>query len=183
MNKNTEPQATGGSGQPGKNMWYIVGAIIVVGLLWWVFSGMFAQNAAERAFEAATGGDVQYGPNGTATYSNEEGSVTVGGGSYPSNWPSDAPQYPGGSIQYSGSSNPQTGEPGSAVVLQVNGTAQSIATYYNERLVSGGWTIDGTATVGTATTISATKGDRTFGLYIVDLGNGTASVTVAISGV
>ena len=183
MNKNIGPLSTGDSGKSGKNMWYIVGVVVLVGLLWWIFSGMFAKSAAERAFEAATGGDVQYGADGTATYSNEEGSVTVGGGAYPSNWPADAPQYPGGSIQYSGSSNPQTGEPGSAVVFQVSGTSQSVAEYYSDKLASEGWTVEGTATVGVATTISAAKGGRTFGVYIADLGNGAVSVTAAVSGV
>ncbi|MCR4260931.1 MAG: hypothetical protein NUV96_01125 [Candidatus Colwellbacteria bacterium] len=181
MDKNTEPLTTGGSGQSGKNMWYIIGGIVLVGLLWWGLSGMFVRSAAERAFEAATGNDLQYGADGTATYSNEEGSVTVGGGTYPSNWPADAPQYPGGSIQYSGSSNPQTGEPGSAVVFQVNGTSQLVAGYYNEKLASEGWTIEGTATVGAATTISASKAGRTFGAYIADVGNGVVSVTAAVS--
>lgn len=184
MKNNINPPATGDSGNPGNNnkLWYIVGSVLVVGILWWMLSGMFARNAAERAFEAATGGQVQYEADGTATYSNEEGSVTVGGGSYPSNWPQDAPQYPGGVIQYSGSSNPQTGEPGAAVMFQVGATVQTVVDYYQQQLTAKGWTVDAVVSMGAASSISAIKGEATFGAYITDVGDGNTAVTAAVSG-
>ena len=105
-------------------MWYIIGAIIVLLLLGWVIS----RGLGSAAIIAAGGT-----PNldGSATYTDNEGNTaTVGGSSMPANWPSDAPaNYAGGSIQYSGNSNPQTGS-GAAVVYTANASAQAVVDYY-----------------------------------------------------
>jgi hypothetical protein len=181
MNENNiEPQTTKGS---QKKLWYIIGGVLVLIVLGQLVLGGFARNGAKGALEQATGGKVDYGAGNTATYKTDNGSVTVGGGSLPSNWPSDAPQYPGAKILYSGSSNPQTGETGSSVAFQVNATAQTVVDFYKRELTAKGWKIDSTITTGPATTLGATKGGRTFYVYIVDAGNGTVSVTVGISGV
>lgn len=181
MNENNiEPQTTGGS---QKKLWYIISGVLVVIILGWLLSGVFARKGAERTFEQVTGGKVNYGADNTTTYTTDEGSVTVGGGSLPDNWPSDAPQYPGAQIQYSGSSNPQTGEAGASIVFQVSATAQTVVEYYKRELLAKGWKIDTTATVGPATTLGATKGGKTFYVYIVDAGSGTVSVTAGISGI
>jgi hypothetical protein len=181
MNENNiEPQATGGS----KNkLWYIIGGIVVLLVLGSQLSGFFARRGIENAIEQATGVDVDYGRDGTATYKTDEGSVTVGGNSLPDNWPADAPKYPGANIQYSGSSNPQTGEAGVSVVFQTKASAQSVTDFYKKELASNGWKIESTATMGPATTLAAKKGDKTFAVYIVDSGEGMVNVTIGISGV
>src|SRR3989344_6392275 len=104
---NTPPPARGGTGQAGKKLWYIVGGAVVLIVLGWLLSGLFARNAAEQVLNQA-GVDVDYNPDGSATYSGEGGTVTVGSTSYPDSWPSDAPRYPRGEVLFSGSSNPQT---------------------------------------------------------------------------
>lgn len=151
---------------------YIVGGIIVLALIGWFFT----RNAAEVA-----GVDTDQNSNGSTTYSNEQGSVTVGGNTMPSNWPSDAPDnYSGATIQYSGTSNPQTGKAGSAAVYSVKATPQAIVDHYKAELESNGWKVATTANIAGATVLSATKDTRTFGAYIVDTGDGAASVTVGI---
>jgi hypothetical protein len=176
---NTTPQATGGTGIAGKKLWYIIGGIVVIIILGWIFSGRFARNAAERAIEKATGGDVEYNRDGTATYKTDEGTVTVGGGSYPDTWPSDGPKYPGAEITYSGSSNPQTGAAGAALVLTTSDSPSAVIEYYKRELTSRGWKIESTASVAGATIISATKDGRTFGVWAADAG-GTTQVTVSV---
>lgn len=125
------------------------------------------------------GVDMDRNLDGSTTYSNEEGSVTVGGNRLPDNWPSDAPTYANAAIQYSGSTNPQTGAPGSAVVFNTQDSLTAITDFYKRELAAKGWTISQTANVGGATVIAATKDSRTFGVYIVDAGE-NRTVTVGI---
>lgn len=160
----------------GHKMWYIIGGIVILLLLGW-----FATRGAGFMAMRAAGVNATPNADGSATYSNNQGTVTVGGGSMPSNWPSDAPaNYAVASIQYSGSSNPQTGQAGSAVVYNVNASAQAVIEYYKAQLAQNGWTIESTANTGAATVLSAKKDTRTLGVYIVDSGNGAVSVTVGI---
>ena len=171
MPNNAQPSTSG-----SKKMWWIIGGIIVVLVIGW----MLTRSASFMMMQAA-GVNVQPGANGATTYSNAQGSVTVGGTSMPDNWPSDAPgNYAGASIQYSGSSNPQTGQTGSVVVYTVQASAQDVANYYKTQFASEGWTIENTAQSGGTTIISAKKDTRTFGLSISDTGSGMLQVTIGI---
>lgn len=118
--------------------------------------------------------------DGSQTFSNDQGSVTMGSNSLPDNWPSDAPKYPNASIQYSGSSNPQTGSAGIALMFTTTDSAQNVVNFYKKELPANGWKIEQTATMGQSTVISATKIQQTFGVNIVDSGNGQVTVTVGI---
>src|SRR3989344_5728600 len=161
----------------GNKMWYIIGGIVVLALIGW-----FLMRCAGSLLGAASGVDVDRSLDGSTTYSNEEGIVTVGGGaSMPANWPSDAPaNYAGGSIVYSGTSNPQTGQSGSAVSYTVRASASSVADYYKQQLTSAGWTIQGTANIAGATVVAATKDTRTMGVYITDTADGNVTVVAGI---
>jgi hypothetical protein len=154
-----------------KGLYIIIGIIVILVILW------FAKGAFTRSI---TGGNVDRNLDGSTTYSNNDGTVTVGGNKLPDNWPSDAPKYPNASIQYSGSSNPQTGEEGSAIVFTTSDTLQNVVDFYKKELASSGWKIEQTANVGSSTVISAAKDTRTLGVYISDAGNGQVSVTVGI---
>ena len=158
-------------------MWYIIGGIVVLALLGW-----FLMRGASSLIGAASGVDVDRGANGATTYSNEEGSVTVGSGaSMPSNWPSDAPaNFAGATIAYSGTSNPQTGQTGSAVSYTVKASAASVADYYKQQLTSQGWAIESTASMAGATVVAARKDTRTIGVYISDTGDGSVTVVAGI---
>ncbi len=158
-------------------MYYIIGGVIVLALIGW-----FLMRGAGSMMGAATGTDVDRNMDGSTTYTNDQGSVTVGtAASMPANWPSDAPQnFAGATIVYSGTSNPQTGQTGSAVSYTVRASAQSVADHYKQQLSSAGWTVQATANMGGATVVSASKDARTFGAYITDVGDGTASVVVGI---
>ena len=175
---NPTPQAAVGTGQTVKKLWYIIGGIIVLAILGWIFSGMFARNAAERALEQA-GVDVDYNLDGSATYSGEEGTVTVGSTSYPDDWPADAPKYPKGEVLFSGSSNPQTGAAGATVSFTTSDSVTAVVDYYKRELGSRGWQIEGTVNVAGATTLSASKDERTFGIWAV-AENGATQVTVSV---
>ncbi|MEY4747651.1 MAG: hypothetical protein RLZZ416_700 [Candidatus Parcubacteria bacterium] len=160
----------------GKKMWYVIGGIVVIIILGWIVTKGLGGVAMP-----GSGIGVDRNADGSATYSNSEGSVTVGGASMPETWPSDAPgNYANASIQYSGSSNPQTGKPGAAVVYTVNASTQAVADYYKTELTRAGWTIEATANTGAATVLSAKKDNRTFGVYIASAGDAGVSVTAGI---
>ncbi|MEK7156552.1 MAG: hypothetical protein AAB790_01970 [Patescibacteria group bacterium] len=171
------PEGNTPSASGSNKMWYIIGGIVILALVGW-----FLMRGAGSLIGAASGVDVDQGADGSATYSNAEGSVTVGtGASMPANWPSDAPaNYSGATIAYSGTSNPQTGQSGSAVSYTVRASAQSVADYYKQQLASAGWTIESTANMAGATVLAARKDSRTIGAYITDAGDGTVSVVVGI---
>jgi hypothetical protein len=153
---------------------YIIGGVTVLLIAGWYFmGGSMAGNMA--------GVDTDRNLDGSTTYTSEEGSVTVGGNSMPANWPSDAPQnFAGATITFSGTSNPQTGQVGSAVSYTVRASAQAVADYYKSELESKGWTVAATANMGAASAISATKDTRTFGAYIADTGDGSVAVTAGL---
>jgi len=158
-------------------MWYVIGGIVIILLVGW-----FLMHGAGSLLGAASGGDMEPGVDRPTSYSTDEGTVSVGANArMPENWPSDAPQnVAGSSIVYSGSSNPQTGESGSAVTYTANASVQSVVDYYKAQLASGGWTIEGTVNAGGATVISAKKATRTFGVYIVESGQGAVTVTAGV---
>ncbi len=152
---------------------YIIGGIIILLIVGWFLT---------RGPASISGVDVDNNLDGSKTYSNEEGSVTVGTtATMPSNWPADAPaNFAGAAIVYSGTSNPQTGKIGSAVSYTARGSAAGVADYYKTQLTSKGWKIEGTANIAGATVVSATKDTRTFGAYIADTGDGQVTVTAGI---
>lgn len=157
-------------GKSNKGIYIVIAVIVIILIGWFIKKSMYSM----------AGVDVNRNFDGSATYSNDQGSVTVGGNKLPGNWPSDAPQYPNANIQYSGTSNPQTGEEGAAVVFTTSDKVQSVSDFYTKALVSNGWRVEQTANVGANTVISATKDKRTFGAYIADNGNGQIVVTVGI---
>ena len=158
------------------NKWlYVVGGIVVVLVL-----AKFATGAL--LMHALPGGvNMQRGMDGSATYSNSQGSVTVGANKMPDNWPSDAPTYTNAQIQSAVSSNPQTGQAGSAVVFTTSDSAQTVTDFYTKTLAADGWKVEQTVSSGASSAITATKDTRNFGVYIVDSGDGKVTVTASVS--
>ena len=175
MDETTTVQPSGGSGQ--KVLWIVLGVVVLLIVL----GSIVARSVGFMAMKSA-GVDVDRKGNGSVTYSNNDASVTVGAGAnMPANWPSDAPPaYAGATIMYSGTSNPQTGKAGSAVMYNTSASMQSVAEYYTTRLKAEGWTIEGTANMGGTQVISAKKDTRTIGISITDAGDGTVSVTAGV---
>jgi len=166
---------------PSKKWLYIIGGIIVLIALAAFFGGLGRGTGLGSTY-FAPGVDVDRNMDGSVTYESDEGSVTVGqGASMPDNWPSDAPTaYSGAQILYSGSTNPTTGESGSAVAYTVKASVDSVVEYHNSRLKAEGWTITASADAGGMRVITATKDTRTFGAYIGSDGQGNTSVTAGI---
>ena len=169
-----ETQKTVGS---NKTIWYIVGGLLILA----VIGGGMSRGAGYMGMRAA-GVDVRPGMDGSATYKTNEGSVTVGGNKMPENWPSDAPaNFAGASITYSGSTNPQTGAAGSAVMYTVKASGDAVAAQYKAELEAKGWKVEQVANVAGATVMAAKKDTRTFGVYITAGENGETMVQASVS--
>ena len=174
MPNDTQPTSSSGS---NKWLYIVIGAVVILALL-----GFFARSAGWMAMRAS-GVNVTPGPGGSATYTAPDGtgSVTVGSNKMPDNWPADAPQnFAGATIMYSGSSNPQTGKAGAAVVYTAQTSASAVLDYYKTQLATSGWKVEQTATMGATSVLSASKDNRTFGVSITDAGNGTVQVTAGL---
>jgi hypothetical protein len=102
----------------------------------------------------------------------------MGGNALPTNWPSDAPVYPGARIQYSASGMQDEGE-GQGVMLSTTDSLQTVADFYAKALKENGWTIEGTMNAGTTSTIGGSKDGKMFTVVIAEA-NGTTSITLAI---
>lgn len=179
-------EPTPSSGSNKKTIIIVVIAVVAIGALGMFargfFGGSMAERAAERAIERAGGGNADVDLQGdTATFTSDEGSMTVGENvSLPDNWPSDVSIMQGGKIYYAMSSNPSTGESGMGAVFGTAQSANNVIGYYKTELPKQGWTIEGEFNVAGASVLSATKGDRSLSLSIVG-GDDETSVTIGVS--
>jgi hypothetical protein len=178
-----ETNQTQTSSSSNKNTVLIVVGVVVVLAIVGSFMGFFGRGPVSTAPSYFTPGvNTDQNMDGSTTFTTDEGSVTVGGTSMPSNWPSDVPTaYSGATILYSGDSNPTTGKSGSSVVYSTKASLQSVVEYYSSKLKSEGWTIEGTANSAGMTVLSAKKGERTFGAYVAEA-DGVTQVTVGVEG-
>ncbi len=155
---------------------------IVIGVVGIALLGMLFMGRSIPTMFAPAGVDVDQNLDGTQTITTDEGTVTVGtGASMPANWPSDAPTaYRGATILYSGTTNPSTGEVGSAVSYTAQASIQEAITYYLDGLKAAGWTIESDAEMAGMRVIVGKKDTRTIGIYIADGGTGTVQVTAGV---
>ena len=146
-----------------------------VGLLVACSRTAMIQNAVEQQ-----GGTATVSDDGKSMHvQTSEGSMDIGNNTLPSDWPTDVPTYTGAQVVYSASVNPQTGQPGQAVVLQTTDSAQNVADFYKATLKKNGWNVTGTMQGGGTSVMTATKADRSVTVAISAAGELT-SITLAI---
>jgi hypothetical protein len=183
---NTPAQQPSGTPASNKKVWILV--IVVLVLAFGCVAARRAttfvtENAIERAIERSAGDDanIDFKLNGNTTITTDKGTVTIGAGSLPDNWPSDVDVPKNISVTFAGSANPQNGdEKGSYVSYMTDDSLQQVLDYYKDELNDNGWTVEQTATMGTSMALSATKDGRTFGMWAVNAGEKT-NVSVGIS--
>ncbi|MFZ2500810.1 MAG: hypothetical protein WAW90_02360 [Minisyncoccia bacterium] len=156
---------------------YIVIAVVVIVFVGWFKMRSFSPMSLIPGF----GGVVGTSLDGSTTYKSGDGSVTVGGSSLPSGWPTDAPVYSNSTITASVSSNPKTGDNGSMVMFTTPDSIDAVVNFYKTELESKGWVVDQTVSIGIATMLSATKDTRSFAVQISSGDDGKTSVVVGIS--
>lgn len=138
------------------------------------------EKVAEGIIEKATGGKANIDvDSGNVTVKTNDGSFSTGT-SIPADWPKDAPVYPGATVSYSGSSNPQTGETGFGAVLATKDNAQKVKDYYAKELASQGWTVETTYNANESSVLSATKDTRTF-VVTTSQSDEMTTITLAVS--
>ncbi len=140
-----------------------------------------AEEMMENAIEEETGGDadVNFGNDGTMRVETDEGTFEAGGNRVPSDWPSDAPVYPGAKVTYSAMMNPQTGEPGAALMLSTEDSEEDVEAFYTAQIATDGWKVEGTMRSGGMTVITAKKEGRVLSLMIT-AANGQTSITIGL---
>lgn len=151
----------------------------VVGTL--LLAGAGCSNyVGNKALERASGGRVDV--NGQKMkVTSDSGSLEWGGNKLPSDWPSDAPAYPGATVQFSANSNPtdKGQNKSSSVMLESKDSALLVSDFYKKELVSKGWKIAGTYEVGGVYSMTAEKDTRTLVLSIAGSKNSTSiSLTI-----
>ena len=108
-------------------------------------------------------------PLEAATYSDGKATVSTNN-SLPSNWPADAPTYPGGTINYSGFANQNESGNSMAIILDATDPLQKVVSFYKQSLPAKGWKIISESSMGEMTVLAAEKEGKTYSIAIV--GNG-----------
>jgi hypothetical protein len=158
------------SAQPAKSgsnktLLIIIAAVIVLGLLgaggYFIqqkFAEKTGEKAAETALEKASGGkanvDVSEGGD-KVSIKTDEGSVTMGGGSVPKNWPSDVTVYKGAKVTGSA----ETDE-GLSLMLETSDSVEKVYEFYKSDLPSKGWSLSMNATYGGASMLQGEKSGK-----------------------
>lgn len=138
-----------------------------------------AERMMEKTIEKETGGQVNIdSKNGMMKVQTSEGNFEIGGSTLPEDWPSDAPAYPGASIQYS-ASGLQAESAGQGVMLTTTDSLQTVIDFYTAEMKSNGWKIEGSMNAGTTSTIAGSKGDRVFTVVVTSVDTQT-SITLAL---
>ena len=157
-----------------KQMWYIIGAIVIVVVLAWaVMRGGSTDSMSGNMDQQATSTDTM----GT----NTGGATGTGAGKLPAGWPADAPALQSGAkITYSGASNPKTKAVGPTVEYTAPGTAATGVAYFKSQFTQKGWTFRGQGDDLGSVMLAATKDTRRLSVSILETHPGTLSVTVQI---
>ena len=114
---------------------------------------------------------------GLLAYANtiyaEDQASTVLGNKLPGNWPSDAPTYPGASINLSGFSNNGADGGGIALVIDTTDTLQKVVDFYKKSLADKGWKIASEASMGDTVVLAAEKGTMKYSIVMAAAGDHT----------
>lgn len=130
----------------------------------------------EKALEQSTGTDATVDTtNGVININTKDGSFSTSN-TLPTSWPSDAPVYPGATIQYSGTSPTS----GTAVIMQTTEASDIISTYYIEQAEQNGWTLENNAQVSGNSVLSFTKGSQSLSVLVTPTADGS-TITMGIT--
>jgi hypothetical protein len=131
-----------------------------------------AQKATEAAVEKATGVKVDT-QNQTITTTDKDGNKTelsAAEGAYPDGFPSDFPQYPGGTVD-SGLKGTTDGVDSFTVIIKTPDAAKDVYEWYLAELEKAGWKID--------QKMDGTTSDSAFGSIVALKDGQKAGVTVS----
>ena len=140
----------------------------VVGIL--LLTGAGCGNyVAEKAVEKMSGDKVDVSNDGESVkIKTEEGTLQMGGKQeLPEGWSSDAPYYPGATIQFSGSTNSAEGKPTTTVVSETKDSSQKVLDFYKKEFEDKGWTIESNYQSAEMSILVVKKDNRVLSLTII----------------
>ncbi len=155
-----------------KKLYISIALIIAVLVVIYIFS---SKNTI------APGLNVDEETNGNVTLTTENGTITIGENSLPTNWPSDVSIYSNATIQYSGQVNSDDGASGLSVTLITTDSVQAVSSFYNSELSKNGWVVSQIAAMGDAAVISGNKDSRNVAIFIGRTEDNQTAITISIS--
>lgn len=137
----------------------IVGGVIVLALVAGAANRFFGKSAAEKAIEAATGGNANVDTNGNdVTVKTDEGTWSTSD-KLPADFPTDVPLYPGATVQGSVASAQQQGG-GHYAGLETTDSIDKVMSWYKAEVVAKGWTVSTNLEVDGGLMIGGSKDTR-----------------------
>ena len=125
------------------------------------------------------GVNVDRNLDGSTTYESGYGKVTTNPNKLPSDWPGDVPTYPNSQITQVSTVDTQIvgTEASSMVSLTTSDSAQMVGDFYKADLVSNGWSINTSMSMGT--NVFAVKDNRMVNVITSALKTGGSMVIVS----
>lgn len=141
------------------------------------------EQAVEKAIEVEAGaeGDAAVDvEDGNIVVTTPEGTVSVGTGQAPADWPADVPLYPGANVL--GSVTGAAAGGGSAVTATTADASAAVLAFYADKM--SGWTVqlDAASPGGHMRSYASTDGKRSVQLAVVEAG-GQTNVTLSVTAV
>jgi hypothetical protein len=137
------------------------------------------ETAIENAIREGSGQSADVVMDGDAMkVTTDKGSVEIGTGNTPAEWPQDVIVYPGATVLTSANAQGETGTKASTMMmLETDDSVATVVERTKADLTAQGWTITATADVGGTSIISATKDGRETSMQIAP-NAGKTSITM-----
>ncbi len=157
----------------------IIGGVVAVLLVAGAVNKFVGKSAAERALEAATGGDVEVTENGDETTVTTDQGTWSTSDSLPKDFPSDVPLYANAKVQGSLVSG-DTASTGHYVGLETSDALAAVVVWYKKELEAKGWSTVTAAVVNEGHIFSATKDGRVLSVTISEA-DGSVSIGLVVA--
>jgi len=174
-----QQKPSGGKSKTTTIVIVIIVVLLILSIGGWLVSkyimGKVAEKATEGILGGITGSDVDLDAEGNAAkISSDDGSFEISaGGKWPSDIPSDVPQFTAGAIEASSKSTAGEGGSWSISFTKVQADAYDS---YRQALLSAGWNETGTVT--TDSKISNMENDKYYLIFTVNESDNTGSLIV-----
>lgn len=174
-------KSTGGAKQTNtlKIVLIVVGALVLMGIVGTILTGLLANRFVEGGLSALTGGKAKVdSKNGSVTITDDKKKSTLSTSQkLPDGFPSDVPVYQPSTIRFSASLAKNSYN----VTLSTNDSPDAVKAYYTKQLKNEGWQekANSSITFGAITTTTYTKESKE--VTVVVTGNSDASRSTAVS--
>ncbi|MEK7638185.1 MAG: hypothetical protein AAB375_02050 [Patescibacteria group bacterium] len=137
----------------------IAGVVVAVLVVAGAANRFLGKSAAERAIEAATGGNADVNSDdGDVTVKTDDGTWSTSA-KLPADFPNDVPLYPGAIVQGSVASAQQQGG-GHYAGLEITDSIDKVMSWYKSEVPAKGWKVNASYEVDGGLMLGGTKDTR-----------------------